>query len=381
MAIYAAAFNVAQDRYKIHVVYDDRLAANLSNFDRKPTLAVGRFLKGAQVRSLFQSLDYLFSELVINQSSFYDSLLELGNVDGRQLLLPVSFNLPLVIFDSARSPSLPDNFVLSLSDLESQGAAYNQSTKQSVTRMGFGPRWSADFLYEALRLYNSDFREGAPLQWNQSALEAGIANLRDWSAGANGSVLAEDEFQFKYLYLPPHRSVQDGRIGFAALSSAEYFVIPVERKSNLSFRWLAKDGFVPVADDPVYIGILRSSRGKGAAEAFLKWFFSDETQKSLLDDARRNRSMESSFGLAGGFSSIKTVNEKFFSQYYPSLLGKMPPSSYLKTAAILPADWPAMKHEVILPFLLAATGPNPPENLHTALGAMLAAWVKHVGNR
>lgn len=376
MAFYAASFNASQDRYKIHVQYDAHLAETIGEGRERPALAIGRFLKSADTRSRFQSLDYLFSELVINQSAFYPVLLEPGSIDGRQLLLPVSFNLPMAIFDAAMEPEMSNSFTIGLSELEEKGAAWNRESKGSWTRMGFGVRWSAEFLYAALRLYGADFREASPLKWNKTAFEAGLAQLRGWTERANGSAVREEEFQFKYLYLPQNKSVQDGRIGFAVMDSSSFFVIPEERRSSLSFRWVAKEEAMPVSDEIVYAGICRRARGREAAEAFLKWFYSEETQKSLLDDARQFRAAESSFGIAGGFSSIRSVNEKLFPQFYPSLLGRLPPAKYLVAPPILPATWPEMKEEVLLPFLLEATGANPPADPGAALDTRLQAWLK-----
>ena len=271
---------------------------------------------------------------------------------------------------------MSNSFTVDLAELEEKGAAWNLESKGSWTKMGFGTRWSTEFLYSVMRLFDTNLREGEPLKWDEAALDRGLAFLRGWTERANGSALREEEFQFKYLYLPANKSVQDGRIGFAAMDSAEFFVIPEERRSSLSFRWLAMEETLPVSDGMVYAGICRRARGKNAAEAFLKWFYSEETQKSILEDARRFRAAESSFGIAGGFSAIRAVNEKLFPLFYPSLLGKLPPAKYLEAPPILPAAWPEMKEEVLLPLLLEATGPNPPADPGAALEARLQAWVK-----
>ncbi len=376
MALYAAAFNTSQSRYRINVSFDEKVAESLDSGATKPALVIGRYLKNALSRSNFQSLDHLFSELVINQSLFYPSLLELGMAEGRQILLPVSFNLPLVVFDKKYEPTMLDGFVLDLSELEKKGAELNKSGKASFTNMGFGPRWSTEFLYSTMELFGAAFKEGTPLKWNPIGLENGLAYIRAWSERANGSAAKEDEFQFKYLYLPEYASVEEGRIGYAAMNSADFFVVSEERRSSLSFRLLSKDGAVPIDEDLVYAGICRKGSGKQAAEAFLTWFYAEETQRSILEEAKRYRSMESSFGIAGGFSAVRAVNDKLFPLYYPSLLGKMPPAQYLKTPAVLPAMWPEIKNSIVLPFLLEATGPNPLTDPNTVLESRLQAWLK-----
>jgi hypothetical protein len=376
MAMYAAAFNNSQDRYRIHVDYEIKLAESLAGTGKKPALAIGRYLKNSQSRSNFLAMDHLFSELMIRQNSFYTSLLEPGNIDGRQLLLPVSFNLPLIVFKKDMDQSMTDGFVINLDELEKKSAELNKLVKASSTNMGFGPRWFPDFLYATVILSGAEFKEGSPLKWNRTNLEAGIAYLRTWSERANGSALKEDEFQFKYLYLPRYRSVEEGRIGFAAMRSHDFFVIAEERRSSLSFRWLAKDNMVPVDDDIVYVGLCRDGAGKQAAETFLKWFYAEETQRSLLAEARHQRSMESSFGIAGGFSAIKAVNEKLYPLYYPSLLGKMPQADNLKSPGVLPSGWTEIKESIVLPFLLEATGPNPAPDPTASLESRIREWMK-----
>lgn len=377
MAIYAAAFNTQQDRFRVNVSYDERVAETLERRADKPSLVIGRYLKSSRSRSSFQALDHLFSDLIVNPSSFYAGLLELGNYEGRQILLPVSFNLPLIVFDRGLEPSMPDGFVIDLADLESLGAGLNKSSKASVTNMGFGPRWSPEFLFSAVGLLGAGFREGAPLKWDREALDSSVAYIRAWSERANGSAAKEDEFQFKYLYLPEYRSVEEGRIGFAAMSSSEFFVISEERRASLAIRWLSRSNSIPVEEDIVYAGICRKGEGRQAAEAFIKWFYSEETQRAILEDAKRYRSIESSFGVAGGFSAIRSVNEKLFPLYYPSLLGKLPPAGYLSPPNVLPAQWPAMKEAIVLPFLLEQTGPNPPDgDRNDILEARLQAWLK-----
>lgn len=376
MAIYAASFNASQSHYKIHVHYEPNLAASLTGKGPKPALAVGKFIKIPETRNTFQSLDHLFSELLLNQSSFYPGLLELGIQDGRQLLLPVSFNLPLIALSKTQEAGIPDNFVLSLVDLERLGMEYNQKTKETFTRMGFGPRWSPEFMYSVIRLYGIDFKTGTTPRWNYFALENGIDYLRAWSERANESLLKEEEFQFKYLYLPAYRSLEEGRIAYAAMGSSSFFLIPEERRSSLAFRWLSRDGSIPLDDEVVYAGICRGAEGKQVAEAFLKWFYTEGTQRKILEEARRYRSIESSFGIAGGFSAIRPVNEKLFPLFYPSLLGRLPPGSYLSIPPALPAYWPDLRREVILPFLVDATAPVALENPNGVLERRIQAWMK-----
>ena len=43
MAIYAAAFNTQQDRFRVNVSYDERVAETLERRADKPSLVIGRY--------------------------------------------------------------------------------------------------------------------------------------------------------------------------------------------------------------------------------------------------------------------------------------------------------------------------------------------------
>ena len=227
--------------------------------------------------------------------------------------------------------------------------------------MGFAPRWNADFLLLYARMAGASFRKGSPLTWNDEGLAAAIGGLAAWSTEVNRSPADEDDFHFKYLYLPRYLSVQEGRIRFAYMDSSEFFLLSEERRAPMEFRWVARGTSIPVLEDALYAGILRKGRGRAAAESFLRWFFREETQRYLLEKTRQMRTNESVFGIAGGFSSIRSVNEKALPAFYPSLLGHLPPPEYIEAPPALPAEWPDLKERVLKPFLLNASGTTLPD--------------------
>ncbi len=61
-----------------------------------------------------------------------------------------------------------------------------------------------------------------------------------------------------------------------------------------------------------------------------------------------------SFGVVGGFSSIRSINEGIFPAFYPDLVGHSPPADKLGAPAALPDDWPALRAAVIAPWVLEA---------------------------
>ncbi|MDR2079669.1 MAG: hypothetical protein LBP74_08120 [Treponema sp.] len=195
------------------------------------------------------------------------------------------------------------------------------------------------------------FRAASPLAWDASALERAMNYAGEWTSSVNTGRREEEDFVFKYFYEPPAKLVISGRILFAYMDSADFFTRAGERRSALDFRWIAENDVIPLIEDTVYYGICKKGRAKKAANAFTRWFFQTETQRTILEKSGNNRLIETSFGIAGGFSAMRTVTEQVFPQFYPSLLDHMPPEDFLSPPNILPGNWIALKEQVILPYL------------------------------
>jgi ABC-type glycerol-3-phosphate transport system substrate-binding protein len=351
-ALYAEYFNASQDAYKIETRYFESPSQKLTgNGEVRPDIVAGNWLKSASTRSLFRPLDDLFKKERISRDAFYQRLLDLGNIDGKQYLLPVAFNIPALIFAREKADQLSNPFTLTLEEIKTLGKSFNVENGGVYSRMGFSPSWDDDFLFVTAVLFGASFREASPLEWDNQALEQTLSYIESWIREANTGIQAEDDFTFKYFYDPPPKLAVNGRILCFHMSSSDLFTLPQERRANLDFRWLAGEETIPISEDMVYFGIYRHTRAIKAAEAFTQWFFREDTQRLFLEAAREKRLNETRFGIAGGFSALRTVTEQVFPQFYPSLLGHMPPGSFLSPPNILPRNWMAMKERVILPYL------------------------------
>ena len=85
--------------------------------------------------------------------------------------------------------------------------------------------------------------------------------------------------------------------------------------------------------------------------------------------------VSSNFGIAGGFSSLKSINETVFPSFYPALLGNMPPEENLKSLEQLPAKWQSLKDRVVKVYLLDAidTEKEIPSN---SMEVLISEWKK-----
>jgi ABC-type glycerol-3-phosphate transport system substrate-binding protein len=350
-ALYAEHFNARHEQYKIEVRYFDSPAQELARGGEYPDIVAGNWLKNASARTFFAPLDRLFRNHVLEESYFYPRLLALGKIENRQYLLPVSFNLPAMVFVQDKEALISNPFTIGLEEIKRLGKEYNQESGGAYSRIGFSPDWNDEFLFITAKLFNADFREDSPLDWDSRALEDAVRYSRQWITEANTGIQQVDDFAFKYFYDPPAKRLISAHILFAYMGSAELFTMTQEHRSGLDFRWIAEKNVIPLSEDAVYLGICKRGKSKRAAEAFTRWFFQPETQMQIMESARNKRINESSFGIGGGFSALRGVTEQIFPRFYPGLLGRIPPEDYLTPPNVLPRNWPALKEKVLLPYL------------------------------
>jgi ABC-type glycerol-3-phosphate transport system substrate-binding protein len=384
-ALYAQYFNASQSRYHVEVRYCNSLAQELSSTDHVPDIVVGSWLKNSSIRTLFRSLDDLFKEKLIQSADFYPKLLALGNVEEVQYLLPVSFNLPTLVYSQDNAGLITDKFTLEPAEIKSLGQTYNLAGAGMYARIGFSPAWNDAFLFVMATLYQASFREAdlttwdngktEELVWNDAALSEALQYIREWTRDANTSIQAEDDFAFKYFYEPPEKLALSGRILFTYMNSAELFTLVPELRSKLDFRWIAGNNSIPLSEETVYYGICKQGKAKTGAKSFTQWFFQGETQSSLLALTQNMYINETLFGIAGGFSAMRTVTEQVFPRFYRELLGHIPPEDLLEPPNILPQHWIALKEKVILPYLYECIRSTETESVRS-LNRRISEWYR-----
>lgn len=353
-ARYCELFNRSQSKYKIVARYVANPSLDLLETDERPDVVVGSWLKGAEVRKKFISLNSLLKETAIDPDIFYPELLNLGKSDSKQMLLPVSFNLPALIFrKDAIQPT--DDFTISLDEIQKLSTQYTRTDRNGYTYMGFAPRWDTEFLYLTAKGYNATFEEQTGFfSWSETSLKNAVTALRSFTLETNTSTKAETDFQFKYLYNNAYTAITSGRCLFQYLRSDDLLQLDQDKMASLDFRWLAFNKRTPLDDEVVYAGIYTNGRNKDCARAFLTFLFSVDTQKHILLENSQLGISSMGFGIAGGFSSIRSITENIFPTYYPALLFHLPQSSGFMSPHVLPSNWLDIKKEIIIPYLKVA---------------------------
>lgn len=271
-------------------------------------------------------------------------------------LLPVSFNLPAVIFSTENKDLIPENYNLSLEQLRQTAAAFNEKNKKDAyTKIGFTPLGNNDFLYLTAKMKGADFREEkGEIVWNEQALANVSVMLRDWVYKENTSPQIEEDFSFKYLFMPYYRQVSSGRTLFAYTTSENLFKILKEQELSVDYRWVVEANSIYIEDSMTMMGIYKKAANQVGATEFISWFFQSENQKNILE-TKENMHLETDlFGIAGGFSSLRDVTEHILPIYYNQLLTNLPPSQMLTVPQKLPARWESYRTLVVEPYLKAA---------------------------
>jgi len=373
-ALYGELFNAAQNKYKVAVKYAEFPVTELSKQNR-PDIIVASWIKSASTGSHFKSLDGLFGTKKLSRSNFYPKILSAGRIDRSQCLLPVSFNIPALIFSKSKGQSLSNQFTVDFDEIKKLSGDYNTMNRGVYTRMGFSPLWNDNFLLSAALLYGASFKEANPLVWDSAALEKSMVFINNWTNEINNGAQIEDDFTFRYFFEPPEKLIQSGRILFSYMESDDLFLLSEESKSQLDFRWVMEQNKIMVSEDLVYLGMPKRVKTKGAAKAFIIWFFSVENQRRILEYSKTNRIDESIFGICGGFSALSPVTEQIYPLFYPELMGRMPPSDNFTNTNILPANWLTLKERLIIPYLNERARKDRADEAYP-LERRLADWLK-----
>ncbi len=337
------------------LVYKENPALSLppAKDENPPDIIVGSWLRTDAPQKSFKSLDYLFDTKKLTSDIFYPQLLEAGKRKKVQYLLPVSFNLPAVIFSTENKELIPESYVLSLEQIRSTASAFNtKNKKDAYTKIGFTPLGNTDFLYLTAKIKGADFREEkGEITWNGQAMLNAISFLKDWVNTENTSAQAEEDFTFKYLFMPYYRQVSSGRTLYAYTTSDNLFKILKEQELSVDYRWVVENNSIFIEDSCTLMGIYEDAANQVGATEFISWFFQSENQRKILESKELLNLETDMFGIAGGFSSLRDVTEHILPVFYTQLLTNLPPAQMFTVPNQLPARWESYRTLVVEPYI------------------------------
>lgn len=354
-AQYVELFNKTHKDTKAIIVYKTNPAESLppAKDEVIPDIVVGSWLRTDSTEKYFKSLDYLFDRKQVSTTMFYPQLVEAGVYKHRQVLLPVSFNLPAIIFDENNKELIPDSYTLTLEQIHTTSDSYNKRKPSgSFSRIGFTPLSDDDFLYLVTKLQGVNFRqEKGSIVWNQNELNKTTDYIKNWIASEDSTPQEQVDFAFKYLFMPSYRQVASERTLFAYTTSDLLFKEAKKQDINVDYRWICNGEIIPIEDDFTMMGIFKDCKNQVGASEFISWFFQSETQQEIIERKNRLNLETELFGISGGFSAVKDVTEHVLPLYYTKLLSNLPPAHMISVSQKLPSRWDSYKSLVVTPYL------------------------------
>jgi len=352
---YAEAYN-AESEYKVEVVYSAEPAKELADGKCTADLVIAPYLNSKQVTDSLMPLDNLFTESVLDRDSFYLEALEQGRTEKGQVALPVSFNIPVFLFRSGEVKHSVSSFNLDSNSFAVICSEFN-SSKTSYRKSSFSPLWDnrIPFFFALLSDNNFYESENGKFTVNDVQLENRLQFMRGLISRFSGDFDGERYFREKFLYMPQLELLEKRRIFFSFSDVASFSNIPESSRRNLNFRfYLNEKNRIAVCENMLYAAIPgKSGNSKGAGD-FLAWMMNEKVQTEMLGNAE-NRKIRG-FGIAGGFSSLKGVNEKSFPKLYPFMVGHIPTEEILSFPVPCPPDFDRLRDEAIIPWLYTQTG-------------------------
>lgn len=381
LAAYVDAFNAADGPVKVGLTYAPRPGVRLLSGVAAPDLIFGSGLASPELHRLLAPLDRLLgNELAAGE--YFPGLLAAGAADDRQLTLPFSFNLPVVVFARAATPPGVDQFLLSAEEIRlladefdaraGAGVAAQPAERAAESsargrapppgKVGFSVLWNDELIYLLAQVRGAGFAAAADgtVAIDRARLAAAVGAAHDWLRAGPGGVAGQQRFADVYLHRPLHQLVLEGRILLYVTDIAGYARLPERKRELLDFRWLTVDGRIPVLEEFRSFAVPAAARNQAGAGLFLRWISQPEIQAHLLEAA--NFAWLHGFGLAGGFPALREVSERILPRSHEFLIGRLPDAGLLRVPAPPPVDWPAARTELVEPWLRAAAtaGAVPP---------------------
>ncbi len=140
--------------------------------------------------------------------------------------------------------------------------------------MGFTPLSNNEFIYLATKIYGANFREEkGEIVWSAANLSKAADELSDWVIKENTSAQTEEDFSYKYLFMPYYRQVTTNRTLFAYTTSDQLFKAMKDQDLGIDYRWIVQDRNLPIEDSFTMMGIYKKSKNLVGATEFISWFF------------------------------------------------------------------------------------------------------------
>ena len=283
---------------------------------------------------------------------FYDNLFDVGVIGNNQRVVPLAFNIPVLVFDRRQEFEFSDSPSVTLDQIKIAAErlnAYTDEGNQRLGRIGFSPQWDPRFLYLGTKVHGANYREDRQdnALWDEGKIFEALRYFRSWNNDIDDGDVAQ--FIDRYIQSPLYNRVIERRIGFFITDLIQYSRLGSEQLERFDFRPISDSQGVLIDEDMVFIGIHKDGRNSAQAENFVRWILTEQAQRELVAHAADHN--VNLFGFADGLSTIENVSVYTISEHHPWMIGRIPDISTASPVLTLPRHWDLIRNDVIQPWL------------------------------
>lgn len=308
--------------------------------NENPDLIIGSELNSPEIVDLLRP--------VKKQFPVYRALTVPVDSKGQSYLIPLSFEMPLIMGKRSVMSGLPDPMIVRPEDLRIAALPGRKTNDDGrLTQLGFSPDWNPLSYADLLAIRDPSGLDGGVENIDGEILSQIILETRDWITESAGGLDADTAFSGRYRYIPDENLIVEGRTLFARTDFEYWASLPEITSSELDIRYFSGPRQIPVTS-VTYAAIPAKSKSSESSISFISWLLLPETQSRLL--SRWEKDGIPVFGVFGGLSSIPEVNNAILVRYFPEMKDKIPEGHYLSVPVTLPHRWSRIRDEVIVPW-------------------------------
>jgi len=354
LALAVEMYNAENDRISLTLSYTENISAEKIQLE-KPDLVVGKSLSSIDVVDLLRQTK--------NAYPVYGALQGPRDKKGRAYLIPLSFELPLIMGKAETMSKLPDPVLVRAEELREASRVFSDSGRDGrLIRLAFSPSWNPDFYLDLLATKNPEPFSTNMEDIDEESIDRTVMDIRDWIIGEAGGIESDIQFSQRYRYIPDEALMLNGRILFARTDFEYWNSLPDAITRELDIRYFGGLRSTPIVS-VVRAGIPKRAKSIKAAEDLIGWLMLPNTQSRLIE-GWENAGI-TVFGFLGGLSSLQEVNQTIITLHFPRI--KIPEGHFLLAPQYLPTKWAKARGEVIIPWFETAV--TAPQGNHSLLDA------------
>lgn len=325
-----------------------------SDFSQKSDLVI---FKGQPEGSPYETteLNHLFDDKLDINNFYMDIIKYSGNEDNSLKLMPLSFDIPGLIYNTDR---FNHNRIIPLETL------MNDKT------IKFSPFWEENFIIWYFLTKMPSFDK------NSDYLDIGVFNSAAEKINKmltdNNDKWDENLFNKKYMHLTPEILIGSDIIEYYFINFSEYIRIN-NKRGKIGFSFLSTNDLIVTSDSLTYIGVLSESNNKKKAEEVICWILDKKNQNSYITNNIKESGMYELF--IGGLSTNKDVTSELIPYHYPQTAPFIPDSSIITIPFNLPPLWESLRAQVFIPAFFE-TKNIPADQWKEKYNSLYIEWLK-----